>query len=457
MKKLVSLAVAGLLASALYSPVSFADNPVVQTIYTADPAPLVYNDTVYLYTGHDEDNSTYYTMNDWRVYSSKDMANWTDHGSPLSYKAFSWSSGEAWASQVIERNGKFYFYVTAKSTSLGRPAIGVAVSNSPTGPFVDAIGKPLVSSSWGDIDPTVYVDSDGQAYLYWGNPTLKYVKLNPDMISYNQSTGIIQVPMTTDSFGVRNGNADRPTLYEEGPWFYKRGSLYYMVYGASGIPENIAYSTSSSPTGPWKYRGIIMPTQGGSFTNHPGIIDFNGRSYFFYHNGALPGGGGFTRSVGVEQFTYNADGSFPVINMTTAGPQPLATLNPYVRTQAETSAWAAGVETEPTSDTDGGMNVGFIDHGDYLKIKNVNFGAGASGFEARVASAGSGGNIELRLDSPTGTLIGTCAVQNTGGWQSWVTKTCMVSGASGTHDLYLKFTGGSGYLFNINWWKFSAS
>lgn len=110
------------------------------------------------------------------------------------------------------------------------------------------------------------------------------------MISYNQSTGIVQVPMTTDSFGVRNGNADRPTLYEEGPWFYKRGSLYYMVYAASGIPENIAYSTSSSPTGPWKYRGIIMPTQGGSFTNHPGIIDFKGRSYFFYHNGALPGG-----------------------------------------------------------------------------------------------------------------------------------------------------------------------
>ncbi|MFD1904294.1 family 43 glycosylhydrolase [Paenibacillus rhizoplanae] len=112
-----------MLASSLYSPVSFADNPVVQTLYTADPAPLVYNDTVYLYTGHDEDNSTYYTMNDWRVYSSKDMANWTDHGSPLSYKAFSWSSGEAWASQVIERNGKFYFYVTAKKAlrSVGPP------------------------------------------------------------------------------------------------------------------------------------------------------------------------------------------------------------------------------------------------------------------------------------------------------------------------------------------------
>ena len=99
------------------------------------------------------------------------------------------------------------------------PPLASPVLSSPTGPFVDAIGKPLVSSSWGDIDPTVYVDSDGQAYLYWGNPTLKYVKLNPDMISYNQSTGIVQVPMTTESFGVRNGNADRPTLYEEGPWF----------------------------------------------------------------------------------------------------------------------------------------------------------------------------------------------------------------------------------------------
>src|SRR3954470_16366629 len=159
-----------------------ADNPIVQHIYTADPAPLVHNGRVYLYTGHDEDNSTYFTMKEWRVWSSADMVNWTDHGSPLSLATFSWASKDAWAGQAVERNGKFYWYVpmTAKS---GGMAIGVAVGDSPTGPFRDALGKPLVQN--GQFDPTVFIDTDGQAYLYWGNPDLWYVKLNPDMISYS--------------------------------------------------------------------------------------------------------------------------------------------------------------------------------------------------------------------------------------------------------------------------------
>jgi arabinoxylan arabinofuranohydrolase len=457
-RKTISVLIAFLLLlTSLSANVSYADNPVVQTIYTADPAPLVYNDTVYLYTGHDEDNSTWFTMNDWRVYSSKDMVNWTDHGAVLSYKTFSWAKGDAWAGQVVERNGKFYFYVTITSTSLGRPVIGVAVSNSPTGPFVDALGHPLVFSSGGDIDPTVFIDADGQAYLYWGNPSLKYVKLNSDMISYDSNVGIVQVPLTTQGFGTRTGDPSRATLYEEGPWFYKRGSLYYMVYAASGIPENIAYSTSNSPTGPWTYRGVIMPTQGGSFTNHPGIIDFKGHSYFFYHNGALPGGGGFTRSVAVEEFQYKSDGTFPTINMTTNGPNAIATLNPYIRTEAETIAWESGVETEQTSDTGGGINVGNIENGDWIKVKNIDFGSGASSFDVRIASATSGGNIELHLNSLNGPLAGTCSVQNTGGWQNWTTRSCAVSGATGIHDLFFKFTGGSGYLFNLNWWKFNAA
>lgn len=173
---------------------TFAQNPIIQTIYTADPAPMVYNDTVYLYADHDEDGSTYYTMYDWRCYSSTDMVNWTDHGVMMSYKTFSWAKGDAWAGQCIYRNGKFYYYVPITSTALGRAAIGVGVSNSPTGPFTDALGHPLIADEWGDIDPTVFIDDDGQAYLYWGNPNLYYVKLNNDMISYDKTVGIVQVP-----------------------------------------------------------------------------------------------------------------------------------------------------------------------------------------------------------------------------------------------------------------------
>src|SRR3954452_15359092 len=117
-----------------------ADNPIVQTVYTADPAPLVYNGRVYLYTGHDEDNSTYFTMKEWRVYSSADMVNWTDHGSPMNLSTFSWASANAWAGQVVNRNGKFYWYVPVTSRATGRMAIGVGVATSPTGPFSDALG-----------------------------------------------------------------------------------------------------------------------------------------------------------------------------------------------------------------------------------------------------------------------------------------------------------------------------
>ena len=186
-----------------------AQNPIVQTYYTADPAPMVHNGTVYVYTSHDEDVTVrnFFTMNDWRCYSSTDMVNWTDHGAVLSYKSFEWSRGDAWAGQCIYRNGKFYYYLPVNQKNGGN-AIGVAVSDSPTGPFKDALGKPLLTG-YGYIDPSVYIDDDGQAYLYWGNPHLWYVKLNQDMVSYDQNVGIVKVPLTEESFKLRTINAHK--------------------------------------------------------------------------------------------------------------------------------------------------------------------------------------------------------------------------------------------------------
>ncbi|MGC4814440.1 family 43 glycosylhydrolase [Micromonospora sp. DT228] len=428
-----------------------ADNPIVQHVYTADPAPMVHNGRVYLYTGHDEDGSTYFTMRDWRVFSSADMVNWTDHGSPMSLATFAWADANAWAGHVVARNGKFYWYVPVRQRSNGQMVIGVGVADSPTGPFRDALGRPLVGNN--EIDPNVFIDDDGQAYLYWGNPGLWYVRLNADMISYSGSA--TRIPLTTAGFGTRTGNASRPTLYEEGPWVFKRNGLYYNVFAAECCSEFIAYSTAPGPTGPWTYRGTIMPRQGASFTNHAGVVDFNGGSYFFYHNGALPGGSGYTRSVAVEKFSYTSAGMFPTITMSTTGAPQVGTLNPYVRQEAETIAWGQGIETEVSSE--GGMNVGWIENGDYVKVKGVAFGAGATSFTARVASGTSGGRIEVRLDSATGPVVGTCTVGGTGGWQAWTSTTCAVNGATGTHDLYLRFAGGSGNLLNINWWQFDGT
>ncbi|KAK6526009.1 hypothetical protein TWF281_011050 [Arthrobotrys megalospora] len=425
-----------------------ADNPIVQTIYTADPAPLVYNGRVYLFTGHDEDGSTTYTMKDWRLFSTSDMANWQDHGITMGLTTFSWANANAWAGQVIARNNKFYYYVPVRRTN-GGMAIGVAVSDSITGPWRDAIGKPLVEN--GEIDPTVYIDDDGQAYLYWGNPNLWYIKLNSDMTSYSGSP--TKIALTTAGFGTRSGNADRPTTFEEGPWVYKRSGRYYLIYAANCCSEDIRYSIGTGPLGPWTYKGVIMPSGGRSFTNHPGIIDYKDNSYFFYHNGALPGGSGYTRSVCVERFVYNSDGSIPTIAQTSGGPPQLGTLDPYVRQEAETMAFSSGVKTESCSE--GGIDVSYITNGGYIKVKGVAFGSGAKSLSVRVASGSSGGNIEVRLGSTSGTLVGTCSVPGTGGWQAWTTITCNISGATGTQDLFFRFTGGSGNLFNFNWWQFS--
>jgi arabinoxylan arabinofuranohydrolase len=414
---------------------SRADNPIVQTNYTADPAPMVYDGRLYLYTSHDEDNTVdnFYTMKDWRLYSTVDMVNWTDHGSPAGGKTFSWFTDNAWAVQGVPRNGKFYLFVPLNNNSGAK--IGVGVSSSPAGPFMDPLGKALAQQGKGDIDPTVFIDDDGQAYMYWGNASLRYVKLNSDMTSY--TGGITTVAL--------NG-------FLEGPWFYKRSSTYYMVYAADGTTEKLSYATSSSPTGPWTAKGDIMDA-GKTYTNHPGVIDYKGHSYLFYHNSALPGGADFRRSVCVEEFTYGTDGSIPKLTMSTGGPKGIATLDPFQQVEAETIAFSSGLKTETCSDTGGGIDVTSISNGDYIKVKDVDFLDGVTSFDARVSNSGSNAKVELHLDSQTGTLLGTCDVS---GASSWATKTCTVTGATGKHDLFLKFTGGSGDLFKFNWWKFTG-
>ncbi|GLI78188.1 hypothetical protein PoHVEF18_006495 [Penicillium ochrochloron] len=435
------------------SKLAGADNPIIQTIYTADPAPVVHDGRLYCFTDHDLPNSTFFNMTDWRLFSTTDMVNWLDHGTVMSLKTFSWASGaSAWAGQVISRNGKFYYYAPMTHGATGAMAIGVGISDTITGPYVDALGHPFLENN--EFDPTVFIDDDGQAYLYWGNPDLWYVKLNEDMISYKGTPA--KINLTVAGFGAREGNENRTTSFEEGPWVYKRNGIYYIVYAADCCAEDIRYTMGTGPLGPWSYQGVLMPTQGSSFTNHPGVIDYKGHSYFFYHNGALPGGGGFERSVAVEPFTYNPDGTIPQMNMTKKGAPRIDTLDPYQRQEAELIAWEVGVSTEVCSE--GGLNVCNINNGDYIKVEGVNFGGGkgAKSVEFRVASAASGGTIEMHLGSTDGTLLGACTIPSTGGWQTWTTVSCPVSGAKGIQDLYFVYTGaGSGDLFNVNWWRFS--
>jgi arabinoxylan arabinofuranohydrolase len=420
-----------------------AENPIIQTKYTADPAPVVYHDTVFLYTGHDEDDAKGFKMFNWQLYTSTDMANWTDHGAVASLKMFSWAAENgAWAAQCVTRNGKYYLYCPVAKKK-GSMAIGVAVSNSPYGPFTDTLGKPLIDgNSTGDFDPTVFIDDDGQAYLYWGNPNCFYVKLNKDMISYSGS--IVKI----DS---------KPANYQEGPWFYKRKGHYYLAYASTCCPEAIGYAMSDSPTGPWIYKGMIMDPKQVSSGNHPGIIDYKGNSYVFGFNYALLWAKFTThyerRSICVEKMTYNPDGTIQKLPFwIPSGTMQLGTLNPFIRNEAECIAWESDVKTEKNDVT--GVYVTDIDNGDYIKVKGVNFKSGATLFKANTASIVPGGKIEIHTDSVAGPLIGTCLVENTGDRLKWQTNRCVLRKTKGVHDIYLVFTGGEGKLFNFDWWQF---
>lgn len=487
-----SLTALSVIISAFFSTTVIAQtgsNPIIRDVFTADPAAMVYNDKVYLYVGHDEaKDGEMFTMHDWLCYTSTDMKTWTKFGSIMKATDFKWAKGDAWASQVIEKNGKFYFYVTVTGANQysGR-AVGVAVGNSPTGPFVDARGTPLVSENmtqngkaWDDIDPTVFIDDDGQAYLSWGNPFCYFAKLKPNMTEIDGAITRIT-----------------PPNYGEAPWLHKRNGIYYLTYAAFVAPTNseqICYATATSINGPWTYRGILTGTAKNSYTIHPAIIEFKGQPYFFYHNATLTLNGQGPalgrRSVCLEYLCYNADGTIKPITQTTAGvtvAPPCQTIpvaqSPFKGSpfnipgrieaedydlggegvsfhEASTNGNQGGasyrndqVDIEATKDVDGSYNVSYIQNGEWLEYTVNVSAAGKYDLSLRVAADGAGKSMHAEIDGQN--LTGAITIPNTGGYQTW--ETVLVSGLSltaGKHTLRLAFDAD---YFNINYIRFDKT
>jgi len=424
--------------------------PIIQTKYVADPAPYVHGDTIYLYTTHDNDGAEGFDMTDWLLYTSTDMVNWEDHGAVASLKDFEWykNNNGAWAEQVIERNGKWYMYCPIHGHG-----ISVLVSDSPYGPFKDPLGEPLVwqKEHWYDIDPTVWIDDDGQAYMYWGNPNLYMVKLNEDMISY--SGEIVEHPHIQD--------------YQEGPWFWSRKNAkgekcYYMAFASTCCPEGIGYAMSKSATGPWEYKGHIMNHTPRTRGNHPGIIDYKGKSYCFGLNYDIfrmkTSRHAEQRSVSAAEMTYNADGTIQELPyFQDCKLEQVGSFDPFRKVEAETMAWGYGLKTtreNPSGPWNPTLFVTDIDEGEYLLVKGVDFGKGAKTFTASCSSQLYGGIIELHIDSVEGKCIGKVIVPNTK--FKYEEFTTSLSPVTGKHDLYFVFKSNSVQkqnLFNWDWWQ----
>lgn len=289
-------------------------NPIIADVYTSDPAVLVHDGTAYLYTGHDEapPDGDRFVMRDWLCFSSRDLRTWTPRGALLRVEDFAWARDGAKASCVVQRHGRFWWYLAMNHADVPGGAIGVAVADHPAGPFHDAIGGALVTddqpfATVGEQgrfdhtnDPWVLVH-DGRARLYWGKHRCFTAPLDDTMTALAGPITEIELPG-----------------FQEGVHVHERDGWFYLAYGYRH-PQRVAYARSRDPEGPWTVEGILNEVPGNCATNRPCIVEFGGEWIFFYHNGVLPGGGSRRRSVCADRLTHRADGRLEPVRMTTAG------------------------------------------------------------------------------------------------------------------------------------------
>ncbi len=432
-----------------------ASNPITDLQFTADPSAHVFNGRLYVYPSHDRNDAQEFDMTDYHVYSTDDLQNWQDHGVVLDLNDVPWAKKHLWAPDCAFKNGMYYFYFPANPKVGKEWVVGVATSTSPSGPFKDA-GQPIAGI--GGIDPAVFVDDDGQAYIYWAGPGALAAKLKPSMTELDGEPVKLQ--------GVEH--------FYEGPWMFKRSGVYYLSYpghikggsGDGGDGQWFDYATSNRPLGPFVYKGHFSRSGPGGGNIHGSQVEWQRKWYCFYHDFSTSVGDPkrcFKRAVRMDEMHFNPDGTIQELSWTADGPPCTKNLDPYLRCAAtclngsDVPASPHAVTTEACSE--GGMDLGQLDPGNWVRYANVDFGAkGATVFQARVASPSDGSEIELHLDRLDGPLAGVCSVPNTGGWQIWQKASCQVNGAKGKHFLYMKFisrTGNTIGLLNMQWFQFA--
>lgn len=309
------------------------NEPLFTDIYFADPSAHVFEDKLYIYPSHDidsgiaaDDTGDQYDMRDYHVISVEMGKESTDHGVALKLEDVPWASQQLWAPDAACRNGKYYLFFPAKDKK-GIFRIGVAVSDSPTGPFTAE--KNYIDGSF-SIDPAVFMDSDDQAYLYFGglwggqlenwqngeyDETLSapaglqtalgpmVAPLNEDMVSLAESPQEIQI---LDKEGNQLLAREEDKRFFEGAWVHKYNGKYYLSY-STGTTHTLVYATSDSPVGPFTFQGKILdPVKG--WTTHHSIVEYQGKWYLFYHDASLSGRDNL-RTVKFAEIHYNSDGT----------------------------------------------------------------------------------------------------------------------------------------------------
>ena len=337
MKKVFLLSL--VLHSALLTSRLAAQNPVIRDQFTADPTARVFDGRLYLYPSHDIPvpegaRPNWFSMADYHVFSSEDLTTWQDHGVIVTQNAVPWGKPDAysmWAPDCVRKNGRYYFYFPNAPKEGRGFAIGVAIADSPTGPFT-CEPEPIRGVS--GIDPCVLVDDDGSAYIYWSGMGIRGGKLKDNMLELDGELQEVQMPR-------REGAPEMPPMkvggqqmeglpdgFKEGPFAFKRGDWYYLTFPwvrgdtskGDNPTETLAYAMSKSPLGPWTFKGIIMAEhENRCWTNHHSLVEYKGQWYLFYHHNAFSPGDDKRRSVCIDKVAFNADGTIQEVTPTRRG------------------------------------------------------------------------------------------------------------------------------------------
>jgi hypothetical protein len=406
---------------------ALAQNPFILDQFTADPTARVFEGRIYVYPSHDilagpdKGRAGWFCMEDYHVFSSENLTDWKDHGVIISQNNVDWvdsSTYSMWAPDCVFKDGKYYFYFPATSKEKGRK-IGIALSDKPYGPF-----KPEAQPIEGvyGIDPCVFIDKDGKAYLYYSMNKIFVAKLKDNMLELDSKPqGIENLPKT----GLL-----------EGPFVFERNGIYYLTYPhVQNKIERLEYATSNKPMGPFKPAGVIMDeSPSGCWTNHHSIVQYKGQWYLFYHDKDLSPKFDKNRSIRADSLSFNEDGTIKKVIPTLRG---IGIVNAKSKIQIDRysaiSGEGASVSFLNNANRHEGWEILLIEKNAWVQFNNVDFGnSDLKSVNVRSVSS-TGGTIDIRLDKPDGPLHAKVEIGKGADWN--VVNSKLANVPSGVHDL----------------------
>jgi hypothetical protein len=434
---------------AIFVQQTAAQNPIIRNQFTADPSARVFGNRVYVYPSHDilatenRGRLGWFCMEDYHVFSSDNLSDWTDHGMIVTQNNVAWvrpDSYSMWAPDCIERDGKYYFYfpTAAKDTvSYGRGfTIGAAIADKPEGPFIPEI-TPIKGVR--GIDPNVFIDKDGQAYLYWSAGHIYAAKLKSNMVELDSEVKTL---------------AELPTKgLKEGPFVFERNGIYYLTYPhVENKIERLEYAMGNNPLGPFKITGVIMDeSESGCWTNHHSLIQFRDQWYLFYHDKDYSPRFDKARSIRIDSLSFNDDGTIKKVIPTLRGVGvTIASKQIQIDRATQISKSGVAIDFLDTLDRFKGWQTVFSSSGAWVQYNSVDFGNKSLKNIVINARSEKQSILEIRVDSKDGPLLSEVKITSGGNWQT--TEKAISNSLTGVHHLFVISKGGS--TVAVDWVSF---